>query len=189
MGVLAVEVDRAGYGGRATIDLLEAIDDELLRYELVDGELVVTPPPTEWHQDAVFELVGQMLEPCKQRGLRLRDNRGVLFDDETMIIPDLVVYQPGPPIRERYLSPGQVVLAVEVVSRSSQRQDRFTKPGLLAAHKVPLYLLIDPFTSPTRLTLYQIEGQDYGPGVQVEAGASLRLPEPFGLEIDTVALA
>jgi Uma2 family endonuclease len=189
MGVLAVDRDQGRYGGSSTIDDVEAIVDELHRYELIEGELVVTPPPGPWHQDVVYELFKQLIEPCERRGLRLRDNRGVLFADETMIIPDLVVYREGPPARGVYLTPDQIALVVEVVSRSSRKRDQFVKPSLLATYGVPLYLLVDPFPRPSRLTLYRLDGSDYEDFARVEAGTPLRLPKPFDLEIETTPLA
>ena len=66
-----------------------------------------------------------------------------------VVIPDVVVYRPDhPPIRDIYVVPADVVLAVEIVSRSTRRMDRLVKPAVLAADGVPLP---SPLSSPRPL--------------------------------------
>ncbi|WP_460356773.1 hypothetical protein [Actinoallomurus acanthiterrae] len=53
----------------------------------------------------------------------------------------------------------------------------------------PLYLLIDPVDEPTAITLFSEPSDDgYRTIDRVVAGEKLRLPEPFGLILDTAAL-
>lgn len=177
------------YGWPATIEDLEAVPGaEGHRYELIDGDIVVTPPAGEWHQD-VAHLLSVALDPvCEERGLAVRQNRGILLP-EGMVIPDVVVYRADrPAIRDIYLSPEDVILAVEVVSHSSRRMDRFRKPAALAAADIPLYLLVDPFPRPVRLTLFALDDDSYDQVARVEPGTPLHLPDPFDVDLDTSRL-
>ena len=40
-----------------TIDMLDALTDDVDRHEIIDGELFVTPAPGEGHQLVVFQLL------------------------------------------------------------------------------------------------------------------------------------
>ena len=188
----AEQVGRDGqYGWPATIEDLEAMPGaEGHRYELIGGEIIVTPPPGIWHQSVAHRLAVILDCACEKQALAVLPGAGVMLGHEEVVIPDVVVYRPGrPPIRGIYLVPEDIVLAVEVVSRSSRRIDRVAKPEALAGHGVPLYLLVDPFPPPVHLRLFALEGDSYDQIAQVEAGTPLPLPEPFNIELDTTGLA
>lgn len=184
--------DAGDYGGPATIEELEDMPDNGMRHELIGGEIVMTPPPGEWHQDVTYHLMARLGPACEGRGLAVRDNRGVYFAaSEQEIIPDLVVYRAGSkPLRTVYLDPADVVLAVEVVSFSTRRRDRLDKPRLCAEHGIGLYLLVDPFPAPVTVGLFGLTGTSttYDRLAEVTAGERLRLPEPFGFDLDTAGL-
>jgi Putative restriction endonuclease len=79
-----------------------------------------------------------------------------------------------------------VLLAAEVVSPSSQRRDRVAKVRAYAQGRVPVYLLIDEVTDPATLTLFSDPDESsYRSCVPAMAGQALRLPEPFGIALDT----
>ena len=48
-----------------TVDMLDALPDDGQRYEIIDGELFVTPSPGEPHQDVVGELFARLREYLK----------------------------------------------------------------------------------------------------------------------------
>ncbi|MGH8906793.1 MAG: Uma2 family endonuclease [Egibacteraceae bacterium] len=50
-----------------TYDDLTAFPDDLLRRELIDGELVVSPSPTAPHQDVVVDIVVEVSSPSTRR--------------------------------------------------------------------------------------------------------------------------
>ncbi|GLX02805.1 Uma2 family endonuclease [Microtetraspora sp. NBRC 16547] len=81
----------------------------------------------------------------------------------------------------------QVLLAVEVVSPSSARDDHEYKPRQCAVGDVPLYLVIDPDQEVVRL-LSQPSEDGYGDEVKVPLGEKLPLPAPFDLVLDTAQL-
>jgi hypothetical protein len=60
------------------------------------------------------------------------------------------------------------------------------KPRPYAQGRVPLYLLIDQLADPPTVTLFSdpVESS-YRTCSPAAAGQALRLPEPFGIQIDT----
>ncbi|MFC9297065.1 Uma2 family endonuclease [Streptomyces sp. NPDC057011] len=86
------------------------------------------------------------------------------------------------------LLPDQTLLIVEVTSESTAETDRVVKRRRYAEYGAPLYLLIDRvegtvtlFSEPGRLGYTRTEGPH-------PFGTTVRLPEPFGIELDTSEL-
>ena len=115
------------------------------RYELVDGELLVTPSPNALHQEAVSRLWKALDEYL----MRARVGRAYMspFDVElergTVLQPDVFVV----PLREsrRLLTEmpaRELLVAAEVLSPSSSRHDRVTKRHSYQAH-VSEYWIVD----------------------------------------------
>ena len=119
---------------------LETLPDDGLRYELVDGNLVVTPP-TQRHQWLGDALAAQ-LRAAAPADWRVVAELPLPLDDD-LRIPDLAVHRwplraptddPANP-----LGPADLGLLVEVVSPRTRKTDRFTKPGEYAVAGVPLF--------------------------------------------------
>lgn len=116
------------------------------RYELVDGELLVTPSPTRWHQRAVLEL-GALLRAyleVQRIGVALVSPSDVELEPEFLSQPDVFVV----PMREwkRLTRDDSVIrelmLTVEVLSPSSGRHDRVRKRPRYQRH-VAEYWIVD----------------------------------------------
>jgi len=116
------------------------------RYELADGELLVTPGPGPFHQRAVVELIGALLAYLRVErvGHVITSPSDVELEPEFITQPDIFVVpmaewrrvaSEGPPIRE-------LLLAIEVLSPSSSRHDRVRKRPLYQRH-VPDYWMVD----------------------------------------------
>ena len=116
------------------------VADDGLRYELVDGNLVVTPP-TQRHQWLGDALAAQLRAAAPAGWRVVTELRLPLGDD--LRIPDLVVHRW--PLREpradpaNPLGPRDLGLLIEIVSPRTRKTDRFTKPGEYAAAGVPLF--------------------------------------------------
>jgi Uma2 family endonuclease len=116
------------------------------RYELVDGELLVTPSPGFGHQKAVALLL-HLPTPYLEReslGDVITSPSDVELEEETITQPDVHVVPAaearrvraeGVPIRE-------LLLTVEVLSPSSARHDRMKKRPLYQ-RRVPGYWIVD----------------------------------------------
>ncbi len=125
-----------------TVDDLGSLPDDGQRYELVDGGLVVTPPPTQRHQMLGDDLREQLLAAAPS-WWRARLEFPLPFAADTQRIPDVVVHRW--PLQHRRddernpVGPADVGLIVEVGSASTRRTDRFAKPGECAEAGIGLF--------------------------------------------------
>ena len=125
--------------------LIDANPAPTPRYELVDGELLVTPSPIGPHQKAVRELVVELGTHLRQNpvGEVLTSPFDVELESETIVQPDVFVVPPDEARRLETEMPARVLLlAIEVVSPGSARGDRGPKRKLYQ-RRVPEYWIVD----------------------------------------------
>jgi Uma2 family endonuclease len=164
---------------------------EGVRVELIDGELVVSPTGSVWHSGAVYGLTVALVRLAERRNWIIHTNLTAhISPTRERLIPDLMVApKDAPPFGECELLASGALLVAEVVSPWSQRRDREVKPRAYAQGGVPLYVLIDRFDKPPAVTLFSQPGEGgYGRRQAAAAGDPLRLPEPFGIDLDTARL-
>ncbi len=113
-----------------------------LRYELVDGELVVTPSPVRGHQRIVVRLWARLDGYVRQEGLGelLTAPFDVKLGRRIILQPDLLLI---PPDDHSEREVAFVSLAIEVLSPGSARHDRVTKRLKYQAAGVPEYWVVD----------------------------------------------
>lgn len=115
------------------------------RYELVDGELLVTPGSAGIHQKAVLQIV-VALHPFLERtgvGELFISPSDVQLEAESLVQPDLYVVPPREGKRLiRARTARDLLLAIEVVSPSSGRHDRGRKREFYQRN-VPEYWIFD----------------------------------------------
>ena len=129
-----------------TVERLHRIPDDGQRYEIVDGELFVTPTPALRHQYAAVELLVLLRSYCREVGLQVvAAPADVRVSDNTLVQPDVFVVPMDasgrPPAS--YEQMGRPVLVVEVLSPSTVRTDREPKRRLYQAMRVPEYWIVD----------------------------------------------
>jgi Uma2 family endonuclease len=113
-----------------TAEQVRALPSDGNRYEVVDGELLVTSSPATPHQRAVGALhltLGNYLKA--QGGAELfLSPADVEFDPRTLVQPDLFVLplNEGRKLRT-WADIRTLLLAIEVLSPSTARHDRLTK--------------------------------------------------------------
>lgn len=115
------------------------------RYELVDGELLVTPSPSWTHQTAVSRMLIALHEYLDRQ--RVGEASTSPFDvelaPESVVQPDVFVVPAHEARRLLTEMPGrELLVAVEVLSPSSSRHDRVTKRPHYQQH-VPEYWIVD----------------------------------------------
>lgn len=129
-----------------TLEMLHALPDDGKRYELIDGELLVSPSPSRVHQRVAAELHLALSPWARRHGFEVCIAPSeIVFSPTRALQPDLFVvpYVNGTWIRDaRDLA--QLVLAVEVVSPSTARQDRVIKKRVFMEHGVAEYWIVDP---------------------------------------------
>jgi Uma2 family endonuclease len=129
---------------RYTIAEVLAFPDDGKRYELVDGELLVTPAPTRRHQRVaarVHILLSSYLQAHPGAGEALFSPADLRFGGTELAQPDVFVVpvDGGTSWEDIEI----VLLAVEVVSPGSARYDRVTKRRLYQRAGVPSYWVVD----------------------------------------------
>ncbi len=129
-----------------TADMVRALPDDGNRYEVVYGELLVTPAPRVWHQEVVARLSMALRAylSTKATGLHVfASPADISWSADTLVQPDVFVV----PLSEaRTLDWNRIKdlrLAIEVLSPSSTRADRFTKRRLYQERRIPAYWVVD----------------------------------------------
>lgn len=131
---------------RWTADEVRALPDDGNRYELISGELVMTPAPRGLHQVVVWKLgrrIGAWLE-VSHAGEVLGAPADVSLGEDEVLQPDLFVYRTvtGKHLRE-WSDISSLMLVVEVLSPSSARYDRQLKRRRYQRARVPEYWIVD----------------------------------------------
>jgi Uma2 family endonuclease len=131
---------------RWTADDLEDLPDDGQRYEVIDGELFVTPAPSLLHQRAVFELGRILADYLRAEGVGdlIIAPADVRFSGARSVQPDLFVMPLVNGRRpKRFEEAGRLLLAVEVLSPSTARADRVDKRVLFRDEGVSEYWIVD----------------------------------------------
>ena len=129
-----------------TVDILDQLPEDGNRYEVVYGELLVTPAPRWNHQELVarlFLVLHQYLERFPF-GHLVMSPADVRWGNDTGVQPDLFVVPKAVARTMDWRQIRELLLVVEVVSPSSARADRFTKRRRYQEAGVPLYWIVDP---------------------------------------------
>jgi Uma2 family endonuclease len=163
-------------------DLLERPDDEM-RYELVDGSLLVSPSATPHHGKALH-LLRRLLDRQAPDNLAVSSDVGIrIGSDYTYFIPDLfVIPMTGFNAHPKYLLPADVMLAVEILSEHNRGRDLVLKRHYYASVGIPRYWIVDPFEH--TLTVLALEGTEYPDPLVVPAGKTWHTDNPFPLTLD-----
>jgi len=115
------------------------------RYELLEGDLHVTPAPSPLHQ-RVSKRLQRMLEAYFEetgRGEVFNAPIDVLLSNHDVVQPDIVLVLNPEQISKRGIE-GPPFLLIEVLSPSTQNYDRTTKAQRYAALGVSHYWIVDP---------------------------------------------
>jgi len=120
-----------------TVEMLDALPDDLQRYEIIDGVLYVTPAPSDVHQLVAGEFYARLREYLKEsrKARAIFSPADVRRGDRTRnrVQPDVFVVRLLDGIRPAYpYGLGDLLLAIEVESPSN--------PALDYQVKRPLYL-------------------------------------------------
>lgn len=169
-----------------TWDDLQAIPDEAHHYyQLIEGQILMSPSPSMRHQDVVLS-VAILLRSSAPRDLKVVIAPfDFVPEPETSLQPDALVVRRGTTEPNRtVVAP---VLVVEVLSPSTRTFDLTAKRALYARFGVPHYWVVDPeVPSIVALAL----GAD---GAYVEVGTatgseSLHVAAPFAIELTAADL-
>jgi Uma2 family endonuclease len=163
---------------------------EGFRAELIEGEIVVTPPPDGDHEDYIELIVNQVYRRSRtdmqfsgNKGLKLKSGGGCPKDhvipDGTFAPRSLRLYRGADP----WMPCDGVAMVVEVTS-TRPKADREAKRRCYARGGIPLHLLVDREASSTTL-FSDPENDDYRQLCTLPFGKPLTLPEPLAFDLDT----
>lgn len=127
-----------------TAEMVRKFPDDGNKYETVHGELLVTPAPRPMHEIVVTRLALEVGTYLGRHPVGFPFSRGeISWSGDTLVSPDLFVVEMAEARTLHWSAMKHLLLAVEVLSPSSVRQDRFTKRRLYQKAGVPLYWLVD----------------------------------------------
>jgi Uma2 family endonuclease len=161
--------------------------DEGKRYEILDGELYVTPAPTPLHQRLSKRLQRQLEDFFETGGLGEVFNAPVdlILAEHDIVQPDLLIVGNPGQVSHRAIE-GAPLLVVEVLSPSTRAQDRGVKARRYADLGVRHYWILDPDAE--RIECLRLEGSAYRVVADASAPETLAHPDWPGLAIHLGAL-
>jgi Uma2 family endonuclease len=128
-----------------TADMVRALPDDGNRYEVVYGELLVTPAPRPWHQVLVKRLtVGIDLYLRNHPvGELLTAPADISWGHDVLVQPDVFVADLNEARTLTWSEIRTLLLVAEVLSPSTGRGDRVLKRLRYRQAGVPLYWVVD----------------------------------------------
>ena len=128
-----------------TAEMVRQLPDDGNRYEVVHGELLVTPAPRFDHQLLVSRMAVAVAKYLEREpvGLMLTSPADISWGRDVLVQPDVFVIPHDEAKRREWSRIRTLLLVVEVLSPSTARADRFTKRHRYQDAGVPMYWLVD----------------------------------------------
>jgi Uma2 family endonuclease len=170
-------------GGWTIDDLDELQQEEGLRYEIVDGSLLVSPHAGIPHFAAAARLSHLLARQAPDDVFVGQDGSVLVKGGSTYFVPDiLAVRRSALALKVRSFPPTAVLLVVEVLSPSNAGVDLLLKRHYYAAGRIPHYWIVDPDAG--TLTALALRDDGYEEVAVVQAGTTWTSDEPFPLTVD-----
>ncbi len=181
--------------GEWTYEDYRRLPDDRFRYEIIGGNLYMSPAPRTKHQLTLFELamaLSNFAQKHKAGQVLIAPIDVILPDLASPVQPDIlfIAKERLDIVREQFID-GAPDLIVEVLSPGNLRHDRHTKFQLYAAAGVKEYWIADP--DACTVDVYVPRGNAYVPlghfaldgAIQSELFPELRIPvkDIFSFEI------
>jgi len=128
-----------------TADMARHLPEDGNRYEVVYGELLVTPAPRLWHQQLVQRLsftLAKYLE-IHRAGVVLTSPADISWGRDVLVQPDVFVVPVEQARTLEWSAIRDLLLVAEVLGPSTPRHDRFTKRRRYQEAGAPLYWIVD----------------------------------------------
>jgi Uma2 family endonuclease len=173
-------------GGRPfLVTDLDGMPDDGRRYELLDGTLVVSPRPTNAHQEVAIELAVQLRRACP-RDLRVIPEPAVRLSATTELDPDIAVIRREQVHAAKCTTPP--LLVVEIRSPSTALIDLGHKKAAYEQFGVPMYWIVDPRVGKPSLTVFELVAGSFRQAALITGDECYRAGAPFPVEVVPSAL-
>ncbi|GAA1605923.1 Uma2 family endonuclease [Kribbella hippodromi] len=164
--------------GTFTLADLDDLPDDGMRYELVDGTLLVTPAPLPIHQTAALEIGFRLRLHCPKDLKVFMAPTDFRPTTHRSLQPDVLVCRRadvGPKAIHRSL------LAVEVLSPATRSKDLLFKRALYEEAGVQSYWIVDPDRE--ELTVLELVAGRYVQRAKVRGKNAFTAELPFEVQI------
>jgi len=163
-------------------------ESETKRYELLDGELVMVPAPSSYHQSISKRIEFVLYQRLEKEGLGevLDAPIDVVLgegDDREVVQPDIIFIskERSQIIKEEEIE-GAPDLVIEILSPATEKRDRAYKKSLYARYGVKEYWIVDPRNKV--IELYKLGEEGFELQKEYKMGEILKSLLFQGLEID-----
>lgn len=162
-----------------------SIPEDGKRYEIIVGELFVTPAPRPVHQRVVGRLYSLLRTHFADKAEVFFAPIDLILASHDVLQPDLVVVDDRRTITERGIE-GPPLLVVEVLSESTAEKDRGIKARRYAELGVRNYWIVDPETR--RVECHRLGAIRFERVTAAAADEVLKVPAFEGLALPLAVL-
>lgn len=158
------------------------------RVEILNGSIVVTPPPDGPHQETLTWLIVEFSRiGARRAGLRYVQGIGLWLPTgpDDYAVPDFSVVDADYKdalVEKNCYAPHVFRLVVEATS-SNWTNDTATKVDIYARANVPVYLVADRKHDEVLLYRHPVDGK-YSDPLRFERGQSVPVPDSVGVALD-----
>ena len=178
--VTMTAVEASGRFTRADFEQLSEDADGSLRYELLDGAIVVTASPGVRHQ-RVVTAVWRLLDDARREGTRVFvAPLDTYLPTDDILEPDIFVVEETAIVDDE-VQGGVPLLVVEVLSPSSRRRDVGDELTAYRDAGVPSYWVVDPVEP--RLRVWRLEDGAYVEVADVSGDQEWTAPAPYAVTV------
>ncbi len=158
-------------------------------YQLIGGQLIMTPPPIPYHQEVLRKLGFKILVflEKKELGHLYYAPLDVYFSDSDVYQPDIIFIQ-----KEREAIIGETKIegapdmVIEILSPSTAYYDLRNKFRTYEKHGVSEYWIVDP--GQRRIEVYENKGEKFNIYMEAEGEGSIssKILEGFRIAVDEI---
>lgn len=165
------------------------LDDET-RYEIIDGELLLTPAPGTRHQRVIRMASFRFSQFAEERGLGevFFAPTDVVLSDQDVVQPDILFIRASRVaelVQDRAIH-GAPDLVVEIISPTSSRRDRWQKRALYERSGIPEYWIVDPANRYVEVLSLGKAGYVLSSSAQGEGRVESRVLEGFTVAVQEI---
>ena len=168
-----------------TVADLESMPEDNNRYEVIDGELLMSKSPGVPHQRVLRNLISEFARHPEVDSMgEVLPNPGVIFSDIDAVIPDIVFIRRGRV--SEVISGDRIVaapdLVVEILSPGpeNRRRDRVVKRQVYAKFGVREYWILD--LENKSIEIYVLKDGSLSPWATLGANDMIRSPVLVGFD-------